>query len=262
MGISVEAKKELVEVMERAQRARQVVDAPSGKYPGLTLEDAYDVHFSLIDRKVREGARVIGMKIGVPGAAFAKAFPEAPAVFGHVLSTGVGLGDPVIPISELVAPRVEPEVTFFLDEELRGPNVTVAMVLAATKGVVASFEICDTRIRDWKFELRDIPADYSFHAGAVLGTTLHPVQGMDFRAMGAVMELNGKVVEMGVGAKLLGHPAQTVAWLANTLARYGKSIPKGSFILSGSFTTPTPAKKGDVFKATFSQIGEVTVSFA
>jgi len=126
---------------------------------------------------------------------------------------------------------------------------------------VPSFEICDTRIKDWKLKLPDIPADYGCHAGAVLGTTIHPVQGIDLRAMGAVLERNGEVVDMGVGARLLGHPAQTIAWLANTLARYDKSIPKGSLLLSGTFTTPTPAKKGDVFKAVFSQIGEVTVSF-
>ncbi len=210
---------------------------------------------------MQEGARLVGMKIGVPGAALGKAFPEARAVLGHVLSTSPGLESASVPMSELVSPRVEPEVAFFLDEELRGPNVTVANVLAATKGIAPAFEICDTRIKDWKFKLPDIIADYSFQAGAVLGTTLHPVQGVDLRAMGGILELNGEMVDMGVGARLLGHPAQTVAWLANTLAEYDKSIPKGLFLLSGSFTAPAPAKKGDVFKATFSQIGEVTISF-
>ena len=57
--------------------------------------------------------------------------------------------------SELIQPRAEGEISFFLNKTLKGPGVTVADVYDATKYVVPSIEIVDSRIKDWKIKLQD-----------------------------------------------------------------------------------------------------------
>ena len=48
--------------------------------------------------------------------------------------------------STLIQPKIEAEIAFVLESDLGGPGLTVADVLRATEGVVACYEIVDSRI--------------------------------------------------------------------------------------------------------------------
>ena len=57
-------------------------------------------------------------------------------------------------------------------------------MLRATEGVMASIEIVDSRIRDWKIKLPDTIADNASSARFVLGSRLVPVKNLDLRLVG------------------------------------------------------------------------------
>jgi 2-oxo-hept-3-ene-1,7-dioate hydratase len=59
----------------------------------------------------------------------------------------------------------------------------------------------------------------------------------------------------------LGHPAMGVAWLAKKLARFDKALKPGHIVLSGSFTRPVWAQKGDTLRADFGKLDAVSVQF-
>jgi 2-oxo-hept-3-ene-1,7-dioate hydratase len=61
---------------------------------------------------------------------------------------------------------------------------------------------------------------------------------------------------------VLDHPANGVAWLANKIAAYGEELRAGDIVLSGSFTRPTTAKRGDALLADFGSLGTISVRFA
>src|SRR3989442_1778551 len=65
----------------------------------------------------------------------------------------------------------------------------------------------------------------------------------------------------GTGAAVLGHPAFAVAWLANKLAEFGVTLLAGQVILSGSMCGAVPVAPGDTFRATITELGEVSCSF-
>ena len=67
--------------------------------------------------------------------------------------------------------------------------------------------------------------------------------------------------EGGRGAATLGSPLVAVAWLANTLGSYGRSLSAGEVILSGSLVPLEPVQAGDQMRATIEGIGEVAVRF-
>jgi 2-keto-4-pentenoate hydratase len=76
-----------------------------------------------------------------------------------------------------------------------------------------------------------------------------------------VFEKNGEVVNTGAGAAVLGHPAASVAWLANKLGKFGIALEEGEIILSGAVTAAVDARAADCFLISFQGLGTVGVRF-
>ena len=63
------------------------------------------------------------------------------------------------------------------------------------------------------------------------------------------------------GPRYLGHPADAVAWAANRLADYGMYLEAGYLAPPGSFTPVAYPGKGNMVRATFTQLGSVDIHF-
>ena len=59
----------------------------------------------------------------------------------------------------------------------------------------------------------------------------------------------------------MGDPAASVAWLANKLSQFGRSLETGMRIMSGSFVRMFPLQPGDRIEARFDPVGIVTARF-
>jgi 2-keto-4-pentenoate hydratase len=164
--------------------------------------------------------------------------------------------------SELIYPRVEGEITFLLKEDLQGPGVTVARVLAATEYVMPSLEIVDSRVVDWRIKLSDTIADNASSCRMVIGGRCVKPDALDLRLIGMILEKNGEIINSAAGAAVLGNPAQAVAWLANTLADFEVTLKAGEVILPGALTAAVTVQAGDAIRATFDHLGSVSVRFA
>ena len=245
----------------KAEKEKKPVDPLSARFPGITVAEAYAVQLEVIRRKVASGALIVGKKIGLTSKAMQDMFGVREPDYGHILNTAVIPESQPLGIQSLIQPRVESEICFVLKKGLKGPGVTVAEVLSATQGVFPSFEIIDSRIRDWKIKVHDSIADNASNAAVVLGGKMTEIEDLDLRYVGLVLEKNGEVVSTAAGAAVLGNPAEAVSWLANKLAEYGVELKSGEFIMSGSLTAAFPAKAGDSFKATFDRLGGVSVRF-
>jgi 2-oxopent-4-enoate/cis-2-oxohex-4-enoate hydratase len=75
------------------------------------------------------------------------------------------------------------------------------------------------------------------------------------------VEKNGAPLSEGVGAAALGSPVYCVAWLANTLSRFGIALEAGEVILSGSLVPLEPVRAGDRMELVLEGIGGASVSF-
>ncbi|HET7756182.1 MAG TPA: fumarylacetoacetate hydrolase family protein, partial [Steroidobacteraceae bacterium] len=172
-----------------------------------------------------------------------------------------------IPAGRFIAPRVEVELAFVLERPLRGPEVTPSEVLDATAYVTPALEIIDARIEQFDRDTRaprkvfDTIADFAANAGVVPGSSRAQPGTLDLRWVGALLYKNGVIEETGLAAGVLDHPATGVAWLANKLAPYGEQLNAGDFVLSGSFTRPTTAARGDALRADFGPLGIISIRF-
>ena len=244
-----------------ALTACQVLDPLSSRHPDITIEDAYAIQQRLIARRLGAGERVVGKKIGVTSQAVMNMLGVFQPDFGIVLDGMVYNEGQPIEARTLIQPKAEGEIAFILKKDLMGPGVTAADVMAATEGVMACFEIVDSRIRDWKIQIQDTVADNASCGVFVLGDRLVDPRDVDLATCGMVLEKNGEIVATGAGAAALGHPANAVAWLANTLGRLGMGLKAGEVVLSGSLGIMVPVQAGDSLRVTIGGIGGCSVRF-
>ncbi|MDK2823530.1 MAG: 2-keto-4-pentenoate hydratase [Clostridia bacterium] len=253
--------KEAADLLLQAGQELKPIDALTNKYPDITIEDAYKIQLENVSKKVNSGKTIVGKKIGLTSRAMQSMLGVPEPDYGHLLDDMVGEEELPIELSTLLQPKVEAEIAFVLKDELKGPGVTLAKVLQATEGVIPSFEIIDSRIKDWKIKIQDTIADNASSAMVILGSQLVPIKEVDLKHMGMVLEKNGQIIDTAAGAEALGHPALAVAWLANKLAQYDISLKPGEIILSGSLTKAYEVTGNDTFLATFAGLGTVKAVF-
>ena len=244
-----------------ALTSQQMIEPLSTRHPDLTIEDAYAIQQHLLARRIAQGERVIGKKIGVTSEAVMNMLGVFQPDFGWLTDGMVYNEGEAIPASSLIQPKAEGEIAFLLKKTLKGPGVTAADVIAATQGVMTCFEIVDSRIRDWKIKIQDTVADNASCGVFVLGDRLVDPRDVDLGTCGMVLEKNGEIVATGAGAAALGHPANAVAWLANTLGALGIALEAGEVILSGSLAAMVPVKAGDNLRVSIGGIGSCSVRF-
>lgn len=231
--------------------------------PGITIEDAYAVQLDLIERRIRaESSQIVGRKIGVTSRPVQEMLDVRQPDFGHLLSSMMFTDGDTLSADQFISPRAEGEIAFVLGRDLAGPGVTVADVLYATDYVAACFEIVDSRIRDWKIRIQDTVADNASSGAFVVGSARVDPRELDLSLVGMTIEKNGEIVGTGAGAAALGHPLNSVAWLANTLGRFGIVIKAGETILSGALSALVPVAAGDRLRVSLGGIGNAEFAFA
>ena len=248
---------ELYQALVDAKTVRPLTE----RHPDITIEDAYQIQKQLMKLRLAAGERVIGKKIGVTSKAVMNMLGVYQPDFGYLTDGMVYNEGQAIPMTRLIQPKAEGEIAFVLKKTLKGPGISSADVLAATEGVMACFEIVDSRIHDWKIKIQDTVADNASCGVFVLGDRLDDPRDEDLNTCGMVLEKNGDIVATGAGAAALGAPANAVAWLANTLGRLGIALEAGEVVMSGSLAIMVPVAAGDNLRVTIGGIGSCSVRF-
>lgn len=247
--------------LAEAEKQGQGVSPLTELEPNLTIEEAYQVQLLTIQRKLEAGQRITGKKIGLTSLAMQNLLGVDQPDYGHLLDDMVVENGGTISFNRVLQPRVEAEIAFVLKKDLVGPRVTTIEVLQATDYVVPALEIVDSRVANWKIKLQDTVADNASSGLYVLGGKPLSVDQFDLAQVGVVLYKNGEIMNTGVGAAALGHPATCVAWLANKLFEFGITLKAGEVILSGALSAAVNAEPGDHFQARFAHLGEVQVRF-
>ena len=226
-----------------------------------TVEDGYAVQNALADRW---GLEVAGWKIGCtskhaqemlgtespfPGRVFAPFLLESPAE---------------ISASSLHQCAVESEFAFKLSADLpaRATPYSRAEVEAAVATVHPAIELINNYWTDWLAAgVAHIIADNGSNGGLVLGPGTANWQELDLAAQEVVLTIDGKTIEEGTGAIVLGHPLEALTWLTNDLSKRGIGLSAGQAVTTGTctglhFTEPVSTAIAD-----FGDLGTAQVTF-
>lgn len=227
------------------------------------IEGAYAVAQRNVARIVEErGWRPNGQKIGLTSPAVQQQLGVDRPDFGTLFAELAHTSGEVVPVADLLQPKVEAEVALVLRHDLDLKVHTIADVIGAVDYVLPALEVVDSRVADWKITFVDTVADNASSGLYVLGSSPAALGSFDPIECGMVMERHGEPVSTGAGRACLGSPVSAMAWLARTMASVGRPLSAGDTVLSGALGPVVAVQPGDVFEARISGLGSVSASFS
>ena len=229
-------------------------------FPDLDRERAYDIQRMRLEHG-KQSADHVGWKLawtrmGEPGE------PLDPVV-GHYFS------DRVHPEGEPVSTRyftggvsnAEPEIVFYLKEDLPGPVVTREQLIAAVESVGVGMEFVNWRLAEPGTREHAV-ADNGIAVGVILGAERHPLESIDFTQEIGRVEVAGKGSSEGPATVLMGEdPIAAMLWAANELPKWGMHFKAGEFVFSGTVCLPQQVTAGDSATVSFTNLGSVSATF-
>ena len=253
-------------LLYEAEKARIQIPALTLTYD-MDMDDAYAVQKHWVDRKITEGAKVLGYKIGLTSRAMQSAMNIDTPDYGVLLDDMAYPDGASINAGDFTDPRLEVELAFVLRKPLFGEEVSVEQVLDATDYVVPALELIAARSlrtdpeTGYTRKVFDTIADNAGNAGVIISENHFAPEEIDLRWSGALLYLNGVIEETGLAAGVLGHPANGIAWICKRFAPHGIGLEPGQLLLSGSFTRPIIVRAGDQIRADYGPLGEINVNF-
>ncbi len=247
MSLSDDQRRQLGEELYTAMRQSRSVPPFTDRFDSIEIEDAYRISEHMLRcRLEKDGEKIVGKKIGVTSAAVQDMLGVFQPDFGFLTDamTIKNGGDAKIE-GNLIAPKAEAEIAFLLNQDLQGPGVTEAQVLAATECIMPCFEIVDSRIDDWKIKIQDTVADNASCGVYVCGDEKIDPNHVELPELSVNVYKNSEKISSGKGAAVQGNPLTAVAWLANTLGEFGIPFKAGEVILSGSLVPLEAVVAGD-----------------
>ena len=259
MTVAITAQ-EIADTLITSERERKGIAQFSDEHPDIPVETAYEAQKLFVQSKLDAGESFVGWKLGLTSRNKQQAMGLEAPLYGRVTSgmlfalRRAGASRPVHPSAGGVRDRVP------AGPRHHGP-ATIASVLAATEVVFGAVDVLDSRYESFKFTLSDVVADNASAGGFYLGPIARrPDELEDLRLLGAVVRVDGEVAMTAAGAAVMGHPAASVAYLANELAAKGEEgLKAGQLVFSGGVTAPVPVVAGGSVTFEFDQLGAIEV---
>jgi 2-keto-4-pentenoate hydratase len=213
------------------------------------LADAYAVQALNTQRKLAQGGRRLGRKIGLTSKAVQKQLGVDQPDFG-ILFDDMFYQGPVAQVrrASLMQPKIEGEIAFIVAEDVTERGLPRAELMRRAGQAVAAFEIVDSAVADWKITLADTVADNASCGAIVVGADPRGLDCFDARLAGMVLTEDDQIVSLGVGAASLGEPLAAFAWLADLAVAQGDPIRKGEVVLTGALGPMVPLLQGKRYR--------------
>jgi 2-keto-4-pentenoate hydratase len=259
--VTPQQREEAAHALHQAAATGNLISPLRDRFPGMTVEDAYEIQAANVERHVSHGRRVVGRKIGLTSTVVQRQLGVDQPDFGTLLDD-MSFGDAqMIPLARLHQPKIEAEIGFVLGRDLDMEQPAHHEVLQAVDYVIPALEIVGSRIAEWNIKLVDTVADNASCGVYVLGSTPVSARGLDLGLAGMCLSRRGDPVSTGAGAACLGNPLNAVVWLARTMSRLGKPLRAGELILSGALGPMVAVQPGDVFECQIQGLGSVRTEF-
>ena len=137
--------------------------------------------------------------------------------------------------------------------------MTAEMIAPYIGGVCAAIELVDDRAADYtNLDVLALLADNSWNGGIVLSELVAKWPNLA-NVLGRATKDSVAIGE-GHGRDILGHPFNSVAWLAAHLAARGESLQAGQIVMTGSVMKTIFPTEDAAYGFSLDQIGDVSVT--
>lgn len=226
-----------------------------------TVEDGMAIQNALAELW---GLEVAGWKVGAASAAAMKMLRTDTPFPGRVFAPYLLESPAAVSAEALHKCAVECEFAFRLGRALPPRDADYGMdeIRDAVTDAYPAIELVnDYWVDGFTLGVAHFVADNGSNGGLVLGDPIGDWRACDFAAAAVALTVDGEPAASGSGADVLGHPLNTLVWLANDLSRRGIGLAEGHVVTTGTMTGMTPCRPGATAVGDFGALGTVQVTF-
>jgi 2-keto-4-pentenoate hydratase len=248
----------LFEAHERRERFRPL---PPELAP-RTGEAAYAIQDAFVALRAEERGAIAGYKIALASQAMRRFVGVGEPQAGIVFESTVLRTPAAVRAADYVRLIVEFEIAVQLAEDLPAADAPFSgeRVAAAVGVVMPALELADDRHADYAELARhpfELIADNTWNEGVVLGYPVSDWRGLDLATVRARARINGAPAGEGIGGDAMGHPFNSVAWIAGHLAAHGRGLLRSDLVITGSLVASKNVRPGDLVQFSVDGLGEV-----
>ena len=230
--------------------ANYLAKTPAANPEGLSTADGECSRDKFNKYLVQQtGGKVVGYKVGLTNPAVQKRFNAPAPVYGVLYAPMLLQNGATVEAKFGARPLFEADLLLRVRDSLVNKAKTPDEVIRHIDQVIPAIELADLVVAaPPKLNGAAIAA---FNVGAryfVMGTPIPVVPTTPvaeaLRTMTVVIKGPEGDMDKGMGSDVLEHPLNAVIWLAQDLARQGKSLQKGDYVSVGSFSKLLPPKPG------------------
>ena len=228
--------------------------------PDFDLAAAYQVSAAITARRLAEGDRPVGWKIGFTNRTIWDEYGVHAPIWGPVYDTTATAVSPSAtidaPLAGLSEPRIEPEIVFRIATPPE-PSMDDHALFACIDGITHGFEIVQSVFPGWRFKAADTVAAFALHARLYHGAFVPPSEGEGLEgwierlaAFEIGLSRDGEFVDRGRGANVLDSPLSALGHFVRGLDRVsGERLKPGDVVTTGTVTRAFPVRAGETWQS-------------
>ena len=224
------------------------------------VSDAYDIQQRFVTLLRGTHGDAIGYKVGLTSAAMQTFCGIDHPIAGVVLARRVMPSGTTARRADYGRLGLEFEIAVRLksDVPVTGMPSTAEAIAPHIGGVCAAIEIVDDRSADYaSLDVLSLVADNSWNAGIVLSDFV--TEWPDLADVPGRASRDGVAIGEGHGRDILGHPFNSVAWLAMQLAARGAGLKAGEVVMTGAVMKTVFPEADGSYRFELEGIGSVEV---
>jgi 2-keto-4-pentenoate hydratase len=225
-----------------------------------TIPDAYDIQEKYVALLRGEHGDAVGYKVGLTSAAMQAFCGIDHPIAGVVLARRLHESGATVRRSDFGRLGLEFEIAVRIGSDVPVTRMpyTAGMIRPHIGGVCAAIELVDDRSADYaNLDVLSLVADNSWNAGIVLSE--FATQWPDLEGVPGRATKDGVAIGEGHGRDILGHPFNSVAWLATQLASRDVQLKAGEVVMTGAVMKTVFPEQDANYRFDLEQIGFVEV---
>jgi 2-keto-4-pentenoate hydratase len=249
-----------VDELHSAFRSRQFRRLGSQPISSLTLDQAYEVQSRVIARRIDDGERPAGYKVGCTSRAIREQFGLGEPVAARLMSPHVYYGDSHLALDDYVNCSVEAELVLRIGRDI-GEGVDSQNLVSAIDSVSPGIEVHHYRFWYGEPTSQELIASNGIHACLIVGDDRKSPDAINLDSEEVALFLNDRLAASAVSAETMGGPLKSLTWLVKKLKTLGTSLKAGDLVIPGSPARLIPVLRGSRVKASVTRCGSVSVEF-
>jgi 2-keto-4-pentenoate hydratase len=227
------------------------------------ISDAYDIQERYVALLQSAHGGPVGYKVGLTSATMQAFCGIDHPIAGVVLKSRLHRSGATIRRSDFGRLGLEFEIAVRIKSDVPATSVplTAEAIRPHIDGVCAAVELVDDRSADYtNLDVLSLVADNSWNAGIVLSEFL--TDWPDLESVLGRATKGDEAIGEGYGRDILGHPFNSVAWLATQLASRGAGLKAGQIVMTGSVMKTIFPAEDATYRFDLAPIGSVEVRLA